>query len=336
MSDSSRSSRGVLIAPATSYSPAPDLAVVTSYFNSHHYDSKRRAFDRFADTMDRSGIPLFVGECAFGDSPFELEKSASVFRFRARDVLWQKERLLNLTIDRVPDRYTKIAWIDGDVLFENPRWSIDASEQLDDIAVVQLFDRAMRLRPQETAYSGGPRRWSYCFVHATLPSFSRFGEGNLHGATGFAWAADRELLQTVGLYDAAIAGGADDLMAHAFSGDFSARCLPLILTAGMVEHFRDWAERAWQTVRGRIGYVRGSVQHLWHGEDQNRAYVARFHNLSELGYEPLTHLQLDPGGLWAFTDAGRRALAEWSGGYFRGRQEDTQTAGCGPTVRSVG
>lgn len=326
MSGSSQSSTGVLVAPATSYAPAPDLAVVTGYFNSHHFKSKRRVFDRFADSMNRSGIPLFVGECAFGNSSFELQSSASVFRFRARDVLWQKERLLNLTIDRVPDRYTKIAWIDGDILFENPRWAIDASEQLDGVAVVQLFDRAMWLRPEETAYSGGPRMPSYCFVHATLPAFSRFGDGNLHGTTGFAWAADRQLLQTVGLYDAGIAGGADELMAHAFSGDFSGRCLQLILTAGMVDHFRDWAQRAWATVRGRLGYVRGSAQHLWHGERQNRRYVSRFHDLSKLGYEPLTHLQLDPGGLWAFTDAGRRALAEWSNGYFRGRQEDTQAA----------
>jgi len=329
MSGSSRSSTDVLIAPANSYQPASDLAVVTGYFNSHHYNSKRRAFDRFADSMERSGIPLFVGECAFGDSPFELEKSASVFRFRTRDVLWQKERLLNLTIDRVPDRYTKIAWIDGDILFENPRWAIDASEQLDKVAVVQLFDRAMRLRPEETAYSGGPRMRSYCFVHATLPAFSGFGDGNLHGMTGFAWAADRQLLQTFGLYDAAIAGGADDLMAHAFSGDFSGRCLPLILTAGMVDHFRDWAERVWARVGGRLGYVRGSALHLWHGEDQNRGYVSRFHELSELGYEPLAHLQLDPGGLWAFTDAGTRALAEWSEGYFRGRQEDTRAVAGG-------
>jgi len=51
--------------------------------------------------MERSGVPLFIGECAFGDRAFELTPSSSVFQFRCRDVMWQKERLLNLAIERM-------------------------------------------------------------------------------------------------------------------------------------------------------------------------------------------------------------------------------------------
>src|ERR1700683_2864262 len=103
--------------PAARYRPAPDVAVVACYFNSHNYASKRRGFELFRASMERSRVPLFIGECAFGDDRFELAPSASVFQFRTPDLMWQKERLLNLTIERVPGRDKKIAWVGGDVLF---------------------------------------------------------------------------------------------------------------------------------------------------------------------------------------------------------------------------
>ena len=121
--------------------------------------------------MERSGVPLFIGECAFGDDEFELAPSSSVFHFRCRDVMWQKERLLNLTIDRMPDRYTKIVWVDADVLFTNPRWIVETSERLDEVAVVQPFSHAVRLRPAETSYfGGGERSRGFCFTRSALPA----------------------------------------------------------------------------------------------------------------------------------------------------------------------
>ena len=97
-----------------------------------------------------------------------------MFQFRCRDVMWQKERLLNLTIDRVPDRYTKIVWVDADVLFTNPRWIVEASERLDDFPVIQPFSHAVRLRPGETSdFGGGERARGFCFTRSALPALAR-------------------------------------------------------------------------------------------------------------------------------------------------------------------
>ena len=298
--------------------------MVTSYFNSHNYASKRRGFELFRRSMERSGVPLYIGECAFGEEEFELAPSREVFHFRSRDVMWQKERLLNLTIDRVPDRYTKIAWLDADVLFTNPRWLVEASERLEECPVIQPFTHAMRLRPGETSYFGaGERSRGFCFTCSALPALSRL-RYHVHGHTGFAWAADRQLLSDLGLYDAAIGGTADHLMAHAFSGDFGSPCLQLVFnrSSGYLDHFRRWAEGAWERVRGRLGCVGGAVLHLWHGETVNRAYVRRYHELTGLGYDPAVHLRCDPGGLWAWSDAGA-FLSDWAIGYFRDRREDS-------------
>lgn len=275
--------------------------------------------------MERSGVPLFIGECAFGDEAFELDPSPGVFQFRARDVMWQKERLLNLTIDRVPDRFTKIAWVDADVLFTNANWLVESSERLDATPVIQPFSHAVRLRPNETRYFGaGERSRSFCFTRSALPALSRL-RYHIHGHTGLAWAADRQLLSKLGLYDAAIGGSADHLMAHAFSGDFGSSCLPVVFhgSAGFLNHFRLWAEAAWERVRGRLGVVGGAALHLWHGETANRGYVQRYRGLSGLGYDPPIHLSPDPGGPWAWSEEGA-FLAGWANRYFRERREDSR------------
>jgi hypothetical protein len=310
--------------PATRYVPAPDVAVVTSYFNSHKYASKRRGFGLFRDSMERSGVPLFIGECAFSDHAFELEPSDSVFRFRSRDVMWQKERLINLTIERLPDRFTKVVWVDADVLFTNPRWLVEASESLDRFPVIQPFSHAVRLRPGETSdFGGGERSRGFCFTHSAIPALSRL-RYHIHGHTGFAWGADRELLSTIGLYDAAIVGTGDHLMAHAFCGDFATPCLQVVFggSPGYLEHFRRWAESAWERVHGRLGFVGGAALHLWHGETVNRGYARRYRRLTARGYDPQVHLQTQPSGLWGWSDEGA-VLAKTTWRYFRDRREDT-------------
>jgi hypothetical protein len=277
--------------------------------------------------MERSGVPLFIGECAFGDNNFELTPSTSVLQFRSDHVMWQKERLLNLTIDRVPDRYTKIAWVDADVLFTNPRWIVETSDRLDELPVVQPFSHAVRLRPDETCYFGrGERSRGFCFTRSALPALSRL-RYHVHGHTGFAWAADRQLLSEFGLYDAAIAGSADHLMAHAFGGDFASPCLPAVFgdSSGYLGHFRRWAEAACGRVGGRLGHVDGAALHLWHGETANRGYVRRYRKLTRLGYDPAVHLRGEPGRLWAWSDEGM-FLSEWATGYFRDRREDSAGA----------
>lgn len=322
----SRGDLPLLTIPAPKYLPAPDLAVVTSYFNPQGYRSKRRAFDLFAAAMERSKVPLFVAECAFPGDSFQLADSSSSFRFRGGDVMWQKERLVNLAIERVPDRFTKIAWVDGDILFDNPSWPLIASERLERSRVIQLFATGLRLRPGQLNYWGAGESFrSFCWVHSALPAMTRFGTNAVHGHAGLAWAANRDFLVDVGLYDGAIVGGADHLMAHAFAGDFCSGCLPEIFLDDRpyLEHFRKWAGAAFARTRGELGFVPGAALHLWHGDGVNRRYYGRYQALADLGYDPSRHITAGPGDPWSWTSEAGAELRSWSAEYFRMRREDT-------------
>jgi hypothetical protein len=127
------------------YSYIDDLWIVTSYFNPQRYNTKRRNYQLFLDKLERSHLNWLVVECAFGATPFDLSRSPRTLQLRARDVMWQKERLLNIAIQQLPDSCEKVAWVDCDILFDNPDWVVETSGLLDQVSVVQPFGKAVRL-----------------------------------------------------------------------------------------------------------------------------------------------------------------------------------------------
>ena len=238
--------------------------------------------------------------------------------------MWQKERLLNLLVSRLPERYTKVAWLDADILFERASWASEASRLLDEYAVVQPYSHAFRLRPGQTSYAGKGDPWlSHAAVRNAMPAVARHGPYWAHGHPGYAWAARRDVLDVVGLYDAAVMGTADDLMAHAFGGDFVSECLrrTFLGNTAYLEHYRQWAESAFDLVRGRVGVVEGAALHLWHGELANRGYGTRRVDLVSLGYDPVRHLRVNADGMWRWSSAAS-LIRDTCAAYFASRRED--------------
>src|SRR3954471_7483678 len=121
--------------PADRYAPTADLWVVTAYFNPAGFRSKRLNYDRFRERIDSAGIPLISVECALGGRPFELPSGPTIRRVHGRDVMWQKERLLNVAIGEMPESGRTVACLDADFLFETPDWAIETARQLDEFPV---------------------------------------------------------------------------------------------------------------------------------------------------------------------------------------------------------
>src|SRR5215475_7940847 len=98
-----------LIRPAKIYRNPGDLCVILCLFNLGQSQEKLRNFALCHSLLRISGIPTIVVDCAFGDDPWVLDPSSVVVRLRTSSVLWQKERLINVGLERVPDRYPKLA-----------------------------------------------------------------------------------------------------------------------------------------------------------------------------------------------------------------------------------
>lgn len=290
--------------PVQKYNRADDLCVITCIFNVDGSKTKIRNFAIFASIFKSSGIPLYVVDCATGSCDWTIAPSGNVLRVRASSLLWQKERLINYALTQIPPRYHKIAWIDADVMFTNPNWICEASALLDKVAVVQLFEGAIRLqRIHEFQVKKDQVIETFAAVIGRNPSAILCGDFGIHGHTGFGWAARREVLDIAGLYDAAIAGGGDHIMAHAFAGDWESSCMKRMMgdNSAWYRHVVAWSESVYPNVRAQIGTVSGIALHLWHGDLESRLHVRRFQPLHKYAFNPLSDLSIDKQGCWQWS-----------------------------------
>lgn len=303
------------------YEPADDLFLITTYFNPAGYRSRRENYERFRAPIDAANLSLLTVECVFGDTAFQLPAGADVLQVRARDTLWQKERLLNIALSTLPRRCEKVAWLDADLLFESPTWAIDAARLLEEFPLIQLFDQCRALGP--TSLAPSPRgKAASSFAASYLRNGKRVRRKYAdHGHTGYAWAARREVLEGIGLYDACILGGGDHVLAHVACADFESPCVRAMIPNAQREHFQHWADRFADRVGGNLGGVRGRVNHLWHGARADRQHPLRHKVLDEFDFEPRTDLRLAPNGAWEWASE-KPGLHRWAKNYFRQRRED--------------
>jgi hypothetical protein len=301
------------------YENPGDLALVAVYFNAGRYHRLLDNYLQFAQTMRQSGMPLTTVELAFDDEPFDIPDGENVIRVRSRSILFQKERLINLAVERLDERYDKVAWIDADIFFDNKRWAIDAANALEDYAVVQLFNSAKWLPCDEQSADESSRcEPSFAAVYRGAPKAELSKEWSLHGHTGFGWAAHRSLLADFGLYDRCPVGGADHIMAHAFFGDCDKHdCVKEEFYGNKLQdqHFGKWADRMSAAVGGRMTGIDGTVFHRWHGNYINRHYGERTLSLAYLEFDPEGDLAInDDGALDWSTDDHR--LSEYCRSYL--------------------
>ncbi len=312
--------------PEAVYQFAPGLWIITSYYNPCNYASRRENYLTFARTLEASGLPLLTVECAFEDQPFTLAAGAGVIQLRSQSVVWQKERLLNLAISWLPQSCRSVAWLDCDLIFCNPAWARNTMALLDTVPLVQVFETCIRLPKdnQRDALRENPCR-SFGAITPANPDILASGKFADHGHTGYGWAARRELLDLTGLYEYAIAGSADDYMAHAAFSDLDAPCIRRMMSDNprLVRHFKEWARPFSAAVAGRVGVVPGEVLHLWHGELKDRKYDARHKQVTDLGFDPYTDLVARPGKPleWSST-CDKPELKAMFKQYFAGRNED--------------
>jgi hypothetical protein len=312
------------IYPADRYEAVDDLGLVTCYFNPSGYATKLKNYQIFRDRIESSGLRLWTIECAFGSEPFTLPKHEQVLQIRSQSILWQKERLLNLGIQQLPQAIQKVVWLDCDILFSNPRWAIETSRLLDDYAVVQPFVRVFRLPQGAHFYQGEAESWrSFAYVYGANAGLVHRGNFHQHGHTGLVWAGRREWLTQYGLYDALVSGSADHMMAHALCGDFTSACMTRIMgeDTPLRSHFLQWGKALYGAIGHSIAAVPGTVLHLWHGDTENRRYVTRHDELMRCGFDPAVDLRLGPTGTWEWNSE-KPVLHQWAIDYFDHRQED--------------
>jgi len=262
------------------------LGVVTCFFNPCGYKRNLENYFRFRDAL---GYDLVTVELSF-NGEYEIADAIHL-QGGSENVMWQKERLLNIGINSLPAQYDKVAWIDTDLLFMNPKWYQQAEHLLETQQVVQLCER-IHQTDSEGKIVSSRETFAKGYVE------NRLKEQWFH--TGGAWAARRDALGEMGLFDQDIIGGADAFLAFSWSGDVQRAAMHAKNTFAdkTRKFYQKQANIIHSQVQGEIGVVPGDAIHLWHGEPQNRLYIERLEFLKPYDFNPRTDIKIDKYGLW--------------------------------------
>jgi hypothetical protein len=305
------------------------LWAVTSYFNPMHYRRRLATYRGFRDHLQ---VPLAVIELSF-DGRYELGAGDAdlLVQLRGEDVMWQKERLLNVLLQRLPPECRQVAWLDCDIVFERRDWPERASDALARAPLVQLFRRVhympLHAGPDDAAESIS------MLTRESLGSWLESGEAvddALRRATtrrsdspmkGMAWAASRDLLESHGFYDACVIGGGPNALACAVLGTYEHAIRPHCMNDRQREHYLAWAERFHRAAQGGLSCIAGDVYHLWHGDLADRGGGARHRGLVPFEFDPVADIAIAEAGCWRWaTD--KPDLHRYLRDYFAARKED--------------
>jgi hypothetical protein len=250
------------------------LWIVTAFFNS---DVRRLAHYR---TFVRAiaPLPVLTVELAFDLQPFQLSSRDADRLLQIRgDRMWQKERCVNVGLAELPSDCDAVVIIDSDVLIQGnvALWGERVSAALSTCDLIQPYSSVEYLQ------ADGSVDFSWPSVAAAGKKFLppiKSPEYSTRGiAHGIAWAARREFLRRVGVYDTFVAGGGDTSISFAAHG--VAEQLPawFNLSPAHGVHYMEWA-RKFISERGdasTVPYVDQVVQHLYHGSLISRRHKER-------------------------------------------------------------
>lgn len=315
---------------SASHHPTPDMAVCMCVFNPVGFTRPGENAVRAINAC--SPFPVYVVELVYSDIPScrpmadvlrARTAAASVVTATSSCVLFHKENLWNLVERLVPPHFSKLLFLDADILFAEPTWYGVVSALLDTHAVVQPYRTVSLLNARGDPYRTIPSMLALASTRAKE-------KGNIFrspwGAPGFGLACRRDWLHTVGgLFDAALMGGGDLLqLAAVRSGDGDVSQYPAwskqpyahALWHGYAARVRAAAE-ARPGLFDRSTFAPLHISHLFHGPPAGRQYVSRHERMQFMAAEEFAK---NAEGVWEalhVDDVNAITLP-----YFRDRRED--------------
>jgi hypothetical protein len=279
-----------------------DMAICLVFFNPASTKRILMNYLFVVNQFELQDLPVFTMELVFEGRKPEI---ADAFHVKADSFMFHKERLCRLLEKKIPREFTKLAFLDADIVFSNPDWYKITSHFLERYDVVQPFEKCHWL---DLTYSENTLT-----RETVLKMTDKVYNTKYH--PGFAWCFRRDWYNKTGFFDWAVTGSGDALSCAAwlkktFPPNFKS-CPSAIKHEFLKFYYND---------SPRITFLRGfEVSHLYHGARVNRQYVSR-HELLEVDERISQLVRLNSDGVYEWIDKDK-----WNPlflKYFKSRNDD--------------
>lgn len=295
------------------------LHVITTISNVQNFKRRYELMEQFIKRMEQcDNVILYIVELAYGNQEFKITsaQNSNHLQLRTKHALWHKENMINVGIHKLlPEDWKAVAWIDGDVEFENVNWANDTLKILTKFDLVQIFTVSFDLDEHEIPMS---LFQSFGYKYCNGEKFEH-KRGLNYWHPGYGWACTREFYEKIGgLYDRGIVGSGDYILTQSIFGNVACGDKKL-------KHFHDDLKKYVDNVSNldiSIGFVPGTIKHYFHGSKAKRKYIERNNILITYDYNPLLHVQYDETGVLIPTENMPDGFLDDILEYFKQRNDD--------------
>jgi hypothetical protein len=282
-----------------------DLAVGFALFN---YTGSSRITMNYLyaiEKMKLAEIPVFTIELVITGSKPTIQDAFHVY---GSSYLFQKENLLRILETKIPEKYTKLLFLDADIIFINPDWYNMLSDILDTHDVSHCFNTAGWL---DITYKK-VTQIAESYVKSPNKDCLLWNEDMVQYHSGFGWAFTREWYNKAGFIDQAVVGSGDLLFSYGLYGKRYKGSQDLSIYENSIQK---WSETLGNP---KITYLPVNIYHLFHGSLKRRQYEKRNEILA--GIQDINEVLIkNEDGVFELTDDNYNTqLYE----YFKERKDD--------------
>jgi hypothetical protein len=256
------------------------IEFITCYFNFTDSKTIKKNYINFRKKFRHK---IWTAEVCLPHQQFFIDDSIK-FRINYSQILWQKERMFNILLTYLPRSTDVVAWVDADVIFRNRNLLRDIDSEINRYPVVQLFEKVYE-RSSNTSHN--VVSFAKDFIENTQVEWP---------AIGFGWAMRKDVLQN-GFFDLDIVGNGDALQLISWLGLWDHQLVSVLPPHHRKEYLL-WAIESNKQVNGRIGCIKGEIEHMYHGTKENRQYWDRNTIMIDHNYNPNEDLDQDRNGLY--------------------------------------
>lgn len=285
-----------------------DLAICLCYFSYCRYKKPLNNLLTVLNDLNTANIPYFIIELLYPGQESIVPNPTKIVR--ANTVMFHKENLWNLIEKYVPDKYSKLLFLDADIRFTKQDWYDATSQLLDTYTVVQ---------PMDLIHNNGTK-YSICgALQYKCKNLSLW-----HHHPGHAIGINRTLFNDIGgFYDKAVIGSGDTIFWNCIlkSTNNTSYSESQLAVHTRNYNFSTSFDRIKQNKdKITIGCVTNNTcVHLRHGTSKNRKYSTRSVDFPVQKYD----LNINNYGVYEWANS---SLNTYMQRYFWSRDEDSCTS----------
>lgn len=263
------------------YESPKDLAVCLAFFNPANRTRLIQNLLYCWQSINKLGVSLYTIEMTYGDNEPITKSLPNSFHVKSNSFMFHKENLWNILEKKVPEMYTKLLFLDADIIFKDVTWLAQISKALDIYDSIQPFSKIELL---DINFNIEDIFISY--MKASLSTVNMVNNKIFNFAKpGYAIACRRSWLRAInGFHEMSIMGCGDFYMMSDMCKYNIDNSQSLLDEPYIKDYYEDKKKYIYKE-EFKYSFLELTCQHLFHGSMRNRQYNSR-HELTK-------HVKLD-------------------------------------------